>query len=99
AEFDALGVTVVGLSADDVASHKHFCDKFSFKIDLLADPDKTLLNALGVGQTEYKGTMYWDRSTFVVDPQGVVRRVYDKVDPRGHELALLKDLKELQAKH
>src|SRR4051794_39930820 len=78
ADYDAAGVVVVGLSADDVASHKDFCNKFSFTIELLADPQAKLLGALGVAQSEYKGTNYWNRTTFLVDPTGVVRKVYEK---------------------
>ncbi len=96
-EFEAAGAVVVGVSADDVASHKAFCDKFSFTVDLLADPGAELLSAAGVGQSEFRGTTYWDRTTFVVDPKGVVRKVYPKVDPKGHERALLEDLRALQA--
>jgi thioredoxin-dependent peroxiredoxin len=96
AEFERLGVRVVGLSADDVESHKNFCTKYSFTIELLADPQARLLNALGVGQSEYKGTMYWDRTTFLVDPSGVIRKVYEKVTPQGHEEALLRDIKEIK---
>ena len=64
-EFDDANIAVVGVSADDVASHKDFCNKFSFTIDLLADPKHELLDAAGVGQSEYKGTMYWNRTSFV----------------------------------
>jgi thioredoxin-dependent peroxiredoxin len=96
ADFDAAGAVVVGLSADDAKSHKDFCTKFSFTIELLADPQETLLKALGVGQSEYKGTQYWDRSTFLVDPAGVVRKVYAKVDPNGHEQAVLADIAALK---
>jgi peroxiredoxin Q/BCP len=92
ADFDAANAVVVGVSEDDVASHKAFCDKFSFTIELLADPEKKLLTALGVAQSEWKGTMYWERSTFLVDPQGVVRKTYAKVDPNGHEQTLLADI-------
>lgn len=98
ADFDALGVSVVGLSEDDVASHKNFCNKFSFTIDLLADPTKALLSPMGIGQSEYKGTKYWDRTTVVVDPQGIVRKVYANVSPQGHEQVLLDDLRKLTAK-
>src|SRR5438105_102069 len=77
-EFEREGVTVVGLSQDDVASHKNFCNKFSFSIDLLADPQAQLLKAAGVGQSDYKGTMYWDRTSFVIDSQGIVRKVYPR---------------------
>ena len=96
-EFDSANIAVVGVSEDDVDSHKNFCNKFSFTIDLLADPEHQLLKAAGVGQSEYKGTMYWDRTTFVIDPEGNLRRTYLKVQPEGHERMLLEDIKELQA--
>jgi peroxiredoxin Q/BCP len=96
ADFDRAQIKVVGLSADDVESHKDFCNKFSLTIDLLADPKAELLNALQVGQSEYKGTKYWDRTTFVVDPQGILRKVYLKVSPEGHEQVLLKDIESLK---
>ena len=96
-EFDDANIAVVGVSADDVASHKDFCNKFSFTIDLLADPNHELLNAAGVGQSEYKGTMYWNRTSFVVDPEGKLRKIYEKVDPNGHERVLLDDIKAMQA--
>jgi thioredoxin-dependent peroxiredoxin len=91
-EYDAANAVVVGLSADDVASHKAFCNKFGFTIELLADPETKLLSALGVPRKE-SGS--WQRTTFLVDPQGVVRKTYAKVDPNGHERALLSDIKAL----
>ncbi len=97
ADFDKANIAVVGVSEDDVTSHKSFCDKFSFTIDLLADTEHQLLKAAGVGQSEYKGTLYWDRTTFVVDPSGVLRKTYLKVKPDGHEQVLLKDIEELKA--
>lgn len=98
AQFDKLGVVTVGLSADDAKSHKDFCTKFNFTIELLADPQTKLLNALKVGQSEYKGTMYWDRSTFLIDPTGTIRKVYEKVSPQGHEEVLLRDIQEIARK-
>ena len=96
-DFDDANIAVVGVSADDVDSHKAFCDKFAFTIDLLADPNHELLNAAGVAQSEYKGTMYWNRNSFVIDPDGNLRKIYEKVDPNGHEQVLLADIKALQA--
>jgi peroxiredoxin Q/BCP len=93
-EFDDANIVVV--SADDVESHKNFCNKFSFTIDLLADPNHELLNAAGVGQSDYKGTMYWNRTSFVIDPAGTLRKVYEKVNPEGHERVLLDDIKAMQ---
>src|SRR6478752_2371251 len=78
ADFDNANIAVVGVSEDDVTSHKSFCDKFSFTIDLLANTRHELLKAAGVGQSEWKGTLYWDRTTFVIDPSGVLRRTYLK---------------------
>jgi peroxiredoxin Q/BCP len=96
-DFDDANIAVVGVSADDVESHKSFCNKFSFTIDLLADPNQQLLQAAGVGQSDYKGTMYWNRTSFVIDPEGKLRKVYEKVNPVGHEQVLLNDIKQMQA--
>ena len=96
-EFDDANIAVVGVSEDDVESHKSFCNKFAFTIDLLADPKHELLQAAGVGQSDYKGTMYWNRTSFVIDPSGNLRKVYEKVNPEGHERVLLDDIKAMQA--
>ncbi len=95
-DFDADGISVVGVSQDDVASHKDFCNKFAFTIDLLADTNAELMKALGIGQSEWQGMKFWERSSFVVDPAGVIRKVYEKVNPQGHEQVLLNDIKQLQ---
>jgi peroxiredoxin Q/BCP len=95
-DFDDAKISVVGVSEDDVDSHKSFCNKFGFTIDLLADPKHELLSAAGVGQSEYKGTMYWDRTSFVIDPGGNLRKIYLKVQADGHEQVLLTDIKKMQ---
>src|SRR5882762_10050457 len=48
-EFETAGISVVGVSQDDVESHKNFCDKFTFKVDLLFDTDAQLTKALDTG--------------------------------------------------
>ncbi len=96
ADFDAAGIKVVGISADDVGSHKRFCTKFAFTIDLLADPNADLMETLGLGQSEWKGMNFWERTTFVVDPQGTIQKVYPKVNPDGHEKVLLEDIAALK---
>ena len=55
------------------------------------------MQTLGLPQREWKGMKLWERTTFVVDPRGIVRKVYEKVDPNGHERVLLDDIKALQA--
>lgn len=97
ADFEKAGIHVVGVSADDVASHKNFCNKFAFKIDLLSDPKAGLMKALGIGEAEWKGMKFWERTSFVVDPKGVIRKVYEKVDPNGHEQVLLQEIRKLKA--
>jgi len=95
-EFEAAGISVVGVSQDDVESHKNFCNKFDFKVDLLADTDGKLMKELGIGQAEWNGMKFWERSTFVIDPQGIVRKTYQKVNPQGHEQVLLEVIKQLK---
>jgi len=97
-EFDDAGIKVVGVSADDVTSHKNFHHKFAFKIDLLSDTNASLMKTLGIGQSDWKGMKFWDRTTFVVDPEGTIRKVYEKVNPEGHERVLLDDIRSLEAK-
>ncbi len=97
-DFEAAGVKVVGVSADDVASHKNFCNKFAFTIDLLSDPNGSLMKSLDIGQAEWKGMKFWERTSFVVDPEGVIRKVYEKVSPEGHEKVLLNDIEGLKTK-
>ncbi len=96
ADFDAAGIKLVGVSADDSVSHKNFCNKFAFTIDLLADTNSALMKTLGLGQAEWKGMKFWERTTFVVDPKGTIRRIYEKVNPEGHEQVLLRDIQSLQ---
>ena len=86
------------MSADDSASHKNFCSKFAFTIDLLADTDSQLMKAVGLGQSEWKGMKFWERTTCVVDPKGIIRKVYEKVNPEGHEKVLLDDINSMKAK-
>jgi thioredoxin-dependent peroxiredoxin len=98
ADFDAAGIRVIGISADDVASHKNFCNKFGLTTEFLADTGSRLMKSLGLGQSEWKGMKFWERTTFVVDPQGVIRKVYEKVNPEGHEKVLLADIAQMKAK-
>ena len=94
--FDQLNAVVFGLSTDDPRSHKRFCDKYGFAISLLADPGGELLRTAGVGQTDWHGTLYWDRTTFLIDPHGTLRKIYTSVKPDGHDKEVLADIESLQ---
>ena len=95
-DFDDNETTVVGVSQDDVDSHKSFCNKYSFTFDLLADPEAKLLKAAEVEQVDYKGSMYWERTTFIIDPSGVLKKLHTKVTPEGHERVLLNEIQDLK---
>ncbi len=85
--FTEAGVTVYGVSTDDVDSHAAFHSSEGLEFDLLADPDGDLVEAFGV---ETRGDAAV-RTTFVL-ANGTVWRVYENVDPDGHARSVLGDL-------
>jgi peroxiredoxin Q/BCP len=85
--FDALGVAVVGVSPDGIASHKKFKAKYDLNFTLLADEDHEVAEAYGVWKEKSMfGRKYWgiERSTFLIGPDGRVEEVWRRVSPRGH---------------
>ncbi|MDB5350972.1 MAG: bcp 1 [Planctomycetota bacterium] len=81
------GAKVLGVSPDTVASHRKFADKQALDFTLLADPDKAAIQAYGVWKekTLYgKTSMGVERTTFVIDGQGVIRKIFPKVRVAGH---------------
>lgn len=98
-EFDAAGATVIGVSGDDCFSHQAFRDKYGLKIQLLADVDGDVRDSYQVMQEKEKNgvkSIGLVRSTFVVDPQGILTRVDYGVSPKGHAQAILDFLKAAQ---
>lgn len=99
AELKKLGAVVLGVSADDVASHARFRDKFSLNFPLLADMDHKVAEKYGAWREKNMyGKKSWgiQRSTFLIDADGVVRRVWPKVSVDGHDEAVLESLKSLE---
>lgn len=96
--FKKLKITVLGISADSVAKHEKFATKYDLPFTLLADEDKTVLKAYGVwGKKKFMGREYMgiNRVSFLIDPQGKIAKMYDKVKPPQHAEEVLQDLKEL----
>lgn len=94
--FVGLGVPVFGISADDTASHAKFTAKFSLNFPLLADPERKLIDPMGVwGEKSFMGRKYLGvfRTTFVVNADGVIERVWDKVSVDAHAAEVLAWLK------
>jgi thioredoxin-dependent peroxiredoxin len=96
--FNKLGAVIVGISVDDVASHKQFAEEHSLPFTLLADSTKETATAYGVLHSALGIMEIASRETFIIDPQGRVAKHYAAVDPKGHSQAVLADLKALQAK-
>ena len=94
------GADVWGVSPQGAASKKSFREKFGLPFTLLADEDHAAAETYGVWvEKENYGKKYWGvaRSTFLVDPQGRVAKVWPKVKPEGHAAEVLEALDELQA--
>jgi peroxiredoxin Q/BCP len=86
-EFEKAGAVVLGISPDDVSSHGKFKQKYSLPFTLLADDGHHVADAYGVWvEKSYMGRTYFgvDRSTFVIDADGNVKKVMHKVKPATH---------------
>jgi peroxiredoxin Q/BCP len=88
----AAGYQVVGVSVDDEKSHQKFIAKYNLNFPLIADTDHKLVNAYGVWQEKsmygkkYMGTV---RTTFIIDEQGVITEIIDKVKTAEHTAQIL----------
>ena len=97
-DYAAAGAVVLGVSPDAVAAVKKFADKYDLGFTLLADAEHTVAEAYGVwAQKSMYGRTYWgnQRTTFVIDPDGVVAHVLPKVSPKTHDEEVLAALGQL----
>lgn len=88
----AAGYVILGVSADTVAAQEKFATKYELPFPLLADVDKTVINIFGVwGPKKFMGKEYEGihRTTFLLDEQGVVAHVIDKVKTKEHAAQIL----------
>ena len=95
-EFEALGVEVIGISKDSVASHVKFAEKYNLPFVLLSDPDRTAIEAYGVWQERKmcgKVSMGVVRTTFIIDEAGNIAKVMPKVKPDTNAAEILAELK------
>lgn len=96
---EKLGAVIIGVSADPVAKHKKFADKYDLPFTLLSDESKEMLQAYGVWQEKSmygKKYMGIARTTFIVNPDGNIVKIYEKVKPVDHGEKVAKDLQSLQ---
>ena len=94
-QYTAKKAAIVGISADSVDSHVQFCTKENLTFKLLANPEKNIIDAYG--SLAPNGAVA-ARNTFLVDPQGNIRKVFTKVNPNPHSEEVLAALAELQKK-
>lgn len=93
-----LGAAVLGVSTDDVSSHVKFRDKFSLNFPLLADVDHKVAEKYGAWREKNMyGKKSWgvQRSTWLIDPEGIVHKVWKKVSVDGHDDQVLEALKAM----
>lgn len=99
ADFHKLNAVIVGCSGDSTASHQKFTEKHGLPFYLLSDADHAIAEAYGVWQEKKfygKVSMGIVRTTFLIDPQGNIARVWPKVRVDGHIEKVLESLQELQ---
>ena len=95
ASYEKANAVILGVSVDDAASHKSFCEKEGLSFKLLADTEHKVSDAYG-SVMDYNGKQYSARNTFIIDPKGNVAKVYLKVSPPKHSEEVLAALAELQ---
>ena len=93
--FKDKNTVIIGVSADSVKAQKNFCDKQDFPFQLLSDPDKTMIQDYKAWGTkkmygrEYEGIF---RISYLINEDGLIEKVYEKVKPKEHAKEVLEDL-------
>ncbi|MEW6156265.1 MAG: thioredoxin-dependent thiol peroxidase [Verrucomicrobiota bacterium] len=101
--FEALrqhNVAIVGVSTDTRESHRKFAAKFKLPFPLLADPDRKLVHSYGVwGEKQFMGRKFMGthRISFLIDPEGRIRKIWPKVKPETHAREVLRWRQEFAA--
>lgn len=97
-KFTKIKAKIFGISVDSVASHKKFAEKYKLPFTLLADEDKKVVEKYGVWQEKsmygrkYMGTV---RNSYLINPEGKIAKIYEKVKPAEHATQVLADLTTL----
>ena len=98
-EFQENGIEILGISPDDVNSHKKFCEKMKIRYPLLSDTDKKVSKIFDVwSKKKFMGREYMGvvRSSFLVNEKGKIFKLYSRVKPAGHSQQVLKDFMNLK---
>lgn len=95
AKYNAANAVILGVSVDTAESHKEFCAKEGLNFKLLSDPEAKVSHQYG-SVMEYNGAKLSARNTFIIDPQGKIAKVFEKVKVGGHSEEVLAALAALQ---
>ncbi len=96
-QFNNLNAVILGISPDSVASHKKFAEKYNLPFTLLSDESKKVIEKYGVWKEKNnygKKYMGVERTTYVIDENGMIQKIFPKVKVEGHDLELLEELKK-----
>ena len=96
-KFSKINAVVLGVSPDSVKSHKKFSEKYKLKFDLLADEEKKVVEKYGVWKEKSMyGRKYMgvERTTFIIDENGKIKKIFNKVKVDGHNKEVLEALKD-----
>ena len=94
-QFAKIGAVILGISKDSVESHRKFKEKHQLQFKLLSDPESKVLTKYGVWKEKVlygRKFMGTERTTFLIDERGIIRKIYTKVKPEGHAQTCLLDL-------
>jgi peroxiredoxin Q/BCP len=97
-EMQKLGVQILGVSKDSIKSHKKFAEKYDLNFPILSDEDKDVIKKYGAwGLKKFMGREYEGifRMTYLINPDGVIKKVYEKVNTLIHASEILSDLRDL----
>ena len=100
--FTNLDAVVLGVSRDSAASHRKFKEKFQLPYTLLVDKDREIATAYDImGERSMYGKKYITalRTTFVIDPDGRIAKVFDNVEPANHAAEVAESVEEIRARH
>ncbi len=100
-DFESLNAVVIGISKDSPKSHKRFIEKHDLKVLLLSDESADVIKKYGAwGKKKRYGKEYYGtvRSTFLIDPEGIVRKIWKNVRVKGHVDDVLQSLKDFVEK-
>jgi peroxiredoxin Q/BCP len=99
-EIKKKGAVVLGVSTDSVESHQRFAKKYGLSFPLVSDSQKEIVSAYGVWKEKsFMGKKYMgiERTTFVIDEKGFIRKIFEKVRVDGHTKEVLEALAEIRA--